>query len=793
MTAYPMDESGILPNFNDFRNKLVELLQSRSAVEDLTLLQGFLQLVHSKTQNWWNVYLDPKKQSATTPNLLDLIWKEIHYPIFKWFQQWKSHLLKTFEGKSSQERKYIEFRKMNSKFNKVFKIIHKFYYSNIELLFDRFDFKKVLSHSVMSELNITKVPENRLVLDDSAYFTIFCVMSLQRCLLYLGCCHRYKCINGRISKNVQVSDFSKSMRYFRIATLIVPSVGETYLQKGLVYVQTANYGHAVYEFMRSSLSRMPTDAGVPNLNSIVADPNSSLFIKFQETLKDLRLKERDNNKIINREVLEFYFLAWFASLYAPENWNDKTIVDIGHCRDLVLEKVSTRYIKNIELLFQNVLMTIGGFELLIKKVRTSNKSKKIPSSCIKYLESAFKFFSHILDTVVAKEWQNFGTWEYLAMVRVICVWLKNHPVVLKFGHRHLPFCKALAELVNAIVSNEKYKDKVLVDHKPKREYFFEEDIMVRDFSAIGHTLSDFNDMNLFQMEKLPERLVGAVDNKLSSEKEGLLKLSVIVSVAKKFLAHNGVGIKWEESVSLFQLGTNGLKVVSPETANSNRHRDQYSKSVDGKNVKKSKVKRSDKKSVSIDELEAKLIESRGQKSQGENATRVYSGCSVPAAPMSFNVTPSAHLYQDSTGAAPLTAELSDSPLAQNESRLADTNNNQDIPVEVTSNTEGLSTQPILLQPHPHPHPQQYIQLVQPQQVQGLPSTYSNACYPYPAKTQYPMAPQPVQFQNGLAPYMATPYTYFIPSQSSGVMFFNNGQVAPAKPPYNVAKGTNRGN
>ncbi|AAS54391.1 AGL100Wp [Eremothecium gossypii ATCC 10895] len=760
MTLTPMEDKGIIPNFNDFKRQLAELLQSRSTVEDITLLQGFLQLVHSKTQQWRGAEGLP-----ATPDLLDAVWKEIHYPIFKWFQQWRAHLLEAAEG-GPQERTYISFRRMNGKLNKIFKIIRQFYNGLVQQLFDRYDFGKLLPAGVIRELNVQSGGELQ-TLDDSSYFTILCVMSLQRCLLYLGCCHRYKCCCSKLSKRFHISDFDDSMRYFMLAKQIVPSVGETYLQEGLVYVQTGNYGHAAYAFMRGSLSRMPTDAGIPNLESIVADASSGLFAKHQGILKRLRSKESDSNKLINREVLEFYFLALFSSVYAPESWS-KQGSDIRHCTEILFEKVRSRYARNVRLILQDVLLFIGGFDLVIKKAKAMglNRSDTLPSNCTAFLETAFDFFSHVIDSVVLKEWQSFDTWEYLALVRVICVWIKSHSIVTQFAHRHTQFCQSVAHLLNNILAHTEYQQLMDVEHRPKRDYFFQEDIMLKDFSAIGHTLSDFNDVDLFQMENLPDRLAGLVDDKLTAKEEGLLKLHAIVFIGKKFLANNDVNIVWcDESKRFNSLKPDvPLRTCSPPKAKTPPPSTSDYTPAGAKQTKKSKPKRNSRRVQSLSSLEAKLMERKGLR-QSVAEGRVYSGCSVPAAPMSFDVAPSAHLYQDRAAGTSATQEAAtyynqgyNGPM-----QLGST--------EILNSRSPSGNNRIAF----HPSHQAYMQMIQTPQPQAWPTAYGhNAYYSQPTQHPYPMSSQLAQFQNGPIPFVAGPYAMYMPPPGPGMVVLNNG-------------------
>lgn len=122
-----------------FTTQLKTIFQSKQITNDDALIGGFLTFVHSKVERWLLQFLEgqlecskllveensKRKQISDRQqdqrvdqldenfsNLLDFIWREIHYPIFKWFQMWRQHL--SLQDKT-QQRNYVEFRKMNSK------------------------------------------------------------------------------------------------------------------------------------------------------------------------------------------------------------------------------------------------------------------------------------------------------------------------------------------------------------------------------------------------------------------------------------------------------------------------------------------------------------------------------------------------------------------------------------------------------------------------------------------------------------------------------------------------------
>lgn len=653
-----LDREKIVESFTHFRLQLKNIFENNSISQDDTLINGFIQFVHSRLNLWictslkeqenifvatHHIELENKSESVCDKHnqiseqndviddklctiLIDLLWKDIHYPIFKWFQIWKQHLV---PKEQDHKPHYVEFRKMNSKLTKIFKLIHRFYYTIIENLFHNYDFNQVLSSNIMKDLNIVTdaFPSKRLILPVDGKFTILCVMLLQRCLLYLGCCHKYKITSEKLSNNFQIINFTKSMRYFDLASIIVPSVGETHIQKGMIYIQTENFGYAAYEFLRGSLSRIPSETGFQNLENILCDDKSSLFIKFKKILKNLKNEKAYGNRIINKEIIEFYFLANFAYFFSS-NICDNDELEISRLREVFFEKTSTRYIKNISLVLQNLIVLIGGFDLLLKKSNIDKtklkKVQNISSQQLKYLNFVFKYIVLLFEKIIMKEWKNFETWEYLAIVRVVECWLKSSRIVLQFAHRHSNFCKVYSKLLNDIIKSE-YKECILSsEHRPKRIYFFQEDIMLKEFSSMKYSLTDFNDEDLYCMDNIPDRLAGLVNGTLTSKDEGILRLQAISVAGRKFLKNSCVSIKWDDE-------TESYIIAKPIK--------KYGKDLDFIDDQSRNCNETSNLGQKVD-INRKSFQSL---SNLRSTVDKYSGSSVPAAPASFEITPSPSL------------------------------------------------------------------------------------------------------------------------------------------------------
>lgn len=528
------DPEGILNQFKKYQDQLSGILQAYSANQDDALLSGFLTFAHSKCSKQFDEMLGQVGDDVRANKLengaedaqliMDCLWKSVHYPIFKWFQLWRQHLVAV---KVEQKPRFVELRKMNSKLTKFFKIIHKFYYGILDMLASRFELSEILPKPLLNQLNIQVsegAPKQALRSDSGAAVTV--VVLMHRSLLNIGCCHRYKSVCEKY-KNIphDLQHFQKSMRYFNLATLVLPSVGEPYLQEGLIYVQTKNFGLSTYSFARSALSRLPSTAGFSNFVNSICDPSSRIFTQVLDSFQDVCRQEREG-RIANREIIETYFLVLFCSKFAPSLWSGEK----GKCllsearlqfvKEQLYEKTATRYGKNLELILRNLILLIGGFDLLKTAYASNSDAKKVQSVALSYLTFTFDYISHFIQEVVLKELDNHQEWVYLAFIRVVECWLMVNKTALQFAHRNVKFCDVMMQLMNEIEKNpEMASDASDLGHRPKRPYYFEEDVLLREFKSLKYALSDFKDDEFFGAGNASGAFVGMVNTKISKKEE----------------------------------------------------------------------------------------------------------------------------------------------------------------------------------------------------------------------------------------------------------------------------------
>lgn len=657
MTALPSEvEKNVWETISGFNEQLNATFKSNKIVQDYALLSGFLSFVHSKLNRLIVEILDQQQaiyegkegqiDDKSIPLILRLYWEKIAYPIFKWFQMWRKMLL---PKKPKEQPKYVEFRRMNTKLTKFFKSVHRFYYGVLESFLMRYDMSKVIPHDILQELSKEPLQEG-LKLDPSNRFTVLVVVTSNSCLLYLGAAQRYKSLSEKLSNKYSALDFKKAFRYLDLASLVLPSIGEAHLQKGMIYVQTDSLGNAIYEFTRSALSRIPSPAGLTNFATIICEKDSNLRERFDAVLKETHLQEMEGTKIINREIIEFYFLALFGAHFAPQSWlneksKDRLIEGMGidHLQKVIFDKISTRYLKNIETIFNSVVTVIGGFDLLLILRNGPNKPafdvknvnlKELDDTGLSYLKFAFSFITHIFNDVIKECWQkNLETFQYLAMVRIIECWIKSNRAVLQYSHRNEEFCESLSQLLNSISQSGMVEVSPSSNHRPKRNYFFQEDVDFKEFSCIKYALTDFNDEEIFSREDASCRLLNLPpeQDKLSPEEEGKLRLNAIVCSGVKFLSKNSCGVEWNALNKVYEFHPKPKKISAK--------RDNIAKAAPPQQQNKTLAA----KSVSVSQLDQRLA-SCAKQDYGNHINKWgYSGSSAPMAPSSLSTKPSSSL------------------------------------------------------------------------------------------------------------------------------------------------------
>lgn len=472
-------------------------------------------------------------------HLLDNVWDTVQYPLFDWFRHWRKSI-----NKSCKDSNKVERRKLVYKLTKIFKIIHKFYYKIIEVLLNQYNTAKILPAQLKSDLNLPySTNKQQEILETSDPKLILVIQIVYRCLFYLGKA-QYQIVLLETQRNrFTFNQFKRAERYFIYSSLILPSYGKPFEPISEMYFKSGDSISATYYSILGLMARVRNNNSINMLNFII---NSR-----SENIKNI-----SHNGM---EIMDFndIFLALLKEQYFQTDYN---LVIINKMQRYLGQKLKILVSQEagIKIIFKIVVIIIGffhetadrdGFKVSYMKLALLNDRQN------SYLNWSFDIFSLIICEIMDKQCTDkLINYEYLGIVRIIMCWIKSNKIILQFSHRNEIFCKTLAYSVNELADFDEDGIDLYAERKPSRPYFFQEDIMLREFSCIHYVLSDFNDKTIFNSKDVVNRVMGYESKleKLSSYSETLLRLTAIVTSIIKFLSKNNFGIKWNPKSKLYE-------------------------------------------------------------------------------------------------------------------------------------------------------------------------------------------------------------------------------------------------
>ncbi|CCF59592.1 hypothetical protein KAFR_0H01820 [Kazachstania africana CBS 2517] len=491
------------------------------------------------------------------PELLDSVWEDVISPILGWFRAWKLTLL-GFEKKKKYST-IVEFRKLRCKLRRTFKLFHKFYYGIIEFLVTNNDISRQIPEKLLRLLNLKRFVgfSNAENIDDDNVAIL--VIILHQCLLILGKLHFQQSYLETIKTT---ASYEKSVRYLKYAVLVLPAYGTSYHELASIEFCSKNFHRAIYLLLRGTLTRIPNLKSNKEFHSFFSNKKDKRRLLFNVKLQEVLDNEKDD-LTAGLLKLQYYFLALFGYYFQRENWfreEDPNIlfngVEIVHMRRhlfLAIEKD----LNAIDIVFDSVIILMGGFELMLKgssgKIVAINyvSLRDLKSEHIMYLEFCFDYFTEVINAKVRKCWrQEMDKFQYLAIIRIIECWIKSNQPVLQFAHRNKAFCFQLAEFVNDIISLYPNEPQLFSNFKPQRNYFFEEDILLKEFCCVKFVLSDFDDSLIFKNNNkdIINQISGFVGPEYLRDKnsENMLRLRCVMNASNRFLLKNRCGIRWNK-------------------------------------------------------------------------------------------------------------------------------------------------------------------------------------------------------------------------------------------------------
>lgn len=305
-----------------------------------------------------------------------------------------------------------------------------------------------------------------------------------------------------------------------------------HLLKSSVYFKCDCYGYAVVCLLRNEqrkqVNNVETFDMISNMLDIKGDQYKKILTHLQKL--DYMNKDKGNRLIINKEIIEEYFLyCWNEILQKNilENSSSSLTPDYQYRIEVLKEKISIRYKKNILPIYINSLLCVSGALFL----KNSNKATK------QYYKYCSDYIVFVMGNAILKEFQNFlneinnsnltnnnsknsktfqNHYQYLAFVRVILQFVYNDSEFLKIVIENKEFVKVLATFVNLCGeydpeilkkytpqsnSNNINGKKALKElyPKPKRNYLYQEDLELLHWKDLN--LNDFVDNSKNGFEK----------------------------------------------------------------------------------------------------------------------------------------------------------------------------------------------------------------------------------------------------------------------------------------------------
>ncbi|KAG0654922.1 hypothetical protein C6P45_003217 [Maudiozyma exigua] len=478
------------------------------------------------------------------------VWTMVQKPLFSWFQIWKQSLPRyTRNGKKFT----VERRKMLRKLKRVFKIMHRFYYSFIEMMFVSFNIESIVPKRMKETLNISKPPNpDCKILKKSDSDSYLIVELLYECLFYLGKVHYWEVLLETREGNLTVENFNKSRRYLDIGCILCESYGKTYSQVALICLKTGDKFETLYYSLRGLGTR------IRHKNSICVFDGIMRVNKREVTKLDIEDISRIQVKDAFLHVLKHSYNA-----VSPTPSIIHKIMDFFFTKDKLL---SHNY--SSELLSKMVIILIGCVHEFVTKHEDGKgeiekliwvKSKK------RYLKWTFSLIKNIFSSIMEQNWiEKFNNSHCsLGIIRLIMCWIKSNKFLLQYLHRDASFCKLLADSVNRFRDCNIFGTNLYTEHRPKRSYLFPDDIQFKGYLHIQYMLSDFNDNDIFESGDTMAILLGDTDSvlKLSAYSENLLRLTAIILSITKFLHNNKFDIRWDVKSRQFQFNTTIFKSI----------------------------------------------------------------------------------------------------------------------------------------------------------------------------------------------------------------------------------------
>ncbi|CUM63235.1 uncharacterized protein PRCAT00000806001 [Priceomyces carsonii] len=522
---------------------------------DQLFLLGFNNVVQSKFQTWilsdLNGYCDNGEQKDspaiefTTIAFFDSLWADFQYPIIKFFQYhhaaFYNEILDDF-NKSQKDKLFkfkvrpVEMRKLNTDFLKLNKQIYQFYLVLLKYLITHF--KNPLIPSKVLDYFDFSIPNNAIKISNTNVQANI-IYLIHRCLLSLGdlCRHqtfielayvepsissknffKYRSLSNKEKSSLMLPFYSKALQFYEFCILILPALNEPYNRIGMIYNQTDDKFEAVFWFLRSLLTRLSDNKlGLNNLLSVM---RKKWFVTNLVDFQRSNLSKKGPLGFNKIDEMHIKLICMIGHLVLDTNKRGPIIV-----KDVKFSEVEASYYKDIrdfldELKNDNPSVNVSGsflvkqLEVLLSFRKCLNESMDAPIDVKSSFNNfSFRIIENLLSSIVSKNVNLLKNTDTLKTLRLLLNWLKEEKSALKSFQSSASAVNKLAKLMNYTVELLDSESRHVIvnflksNSRPLREYYFDEDVHLRESSLIKFQFKDFKDDHLFKANNI-DILVG---------------------------------------------------------------------------------------------------------------------------------------------------------------------------------------------------------------------------------------------------------------------------------------------
>ncbi|XBW36390.1 hypothetical protein QEN19_001970 [Hanseniaspora menglaensis] len=326
--------------------------------------------------------------------------------------------------------------------------------------------------------------------------------------------------------NYKIQQFNKVLKWSTLGqffenhdqvTDVYEDFSRHHLLKSSVYFKCDCYGYAVVCLLRNEQREQTRNGETFEMITNMLDVNGDQYQKVLAHLQklDYMNKDKGNRLIINKEIIEEYFLYCWNEIL-QKNMNEKPFSEMTsdyHYRFEVLkEKICIRYKKNILPIYINILLCFSGALFL----KNSGKSSK------QFYKFCSDYIVFVMGNAILKEFQNYLTeinntsnngknnktfqnhYQYLAFVRVFLQFVFNDKEFFSMIIENKELMKVLVAFVNLCGEYDpdllkKYSPQFTQQNqllkefysKPKRSFLYQEDLELLHWKDLN--LNDFSD------------------------------------------------------------------------------------------------------------------------------------------------------------------------------------------------------------------------------------------------------------------------------------------------------------